>query len=57
MDATPKAKREFDPDFSPLHVSNQDAAKDHGLTWDRRRQAYVDQDGCPRRDRFGQVLG
>ncbi len=57
MNTTPKPKRQFDPDFSPLHLINQDAAKDHGLTWDRRRQVYVDPDGCPTRDRFGQVLG
>jgi hypothetical protein len=47
----------FDADFSPDHETNKQAAKAHGLRFDRQRNVYVDSDGCPTRDRFGQPLG
>ena len=49
-----KQKKKFDPDFSPRHQSNREAAKDHGLRFDARKGAYVDDGGCLVRDRFGQ---
>ena len=50
-------KTEFDADFSPDHPINEQAAEDHGFTYDPKRKVYVDSDGCPVRDHFGQVLG
>jgi hypothetical protein len=50
-------EKEFDPDFSPDHEINKEAAKAHGLRYDRRRRAYVDEDGCSTRDKFGRPLG
>jgi hypothetical protein len=50
-------EKEFDPDFSPDHEINKEAAKAHRLRYDRRRRIYVDEDGCPTRDKFGQPLG
>jgi hypothetical protein len=47
----------FDPDLSPDHETNRRAAEAHGLRYDRRRRVYVDADGCPTRDEFGQPLG
>jgi hypothetical protein len=44
----------FDTNFSPEHQQNKDAARARGLTYDRKKQCYVDEDGCVRRDRFGQ---
>lgn len=52
--ATEHKKREFDSDLSLDNPANKQAAEDHGLRFDRRRRAYVDEDGCPIRDRFGQ---
>ncbi len=46
----------FDPDLSPEHETNVEAAKAHGVTYDRERRQYVDEDGCPRFDQFGQRL-
>jgi len=46
----------FDPDLSPEHETNKEAAKANGLRYDSRRKMYVDEDGCLRRDRFGQPL-
>jgi hypothetical protein len=49
-------KKHFDPDFSPHHEINQEAAKDHGLKYDSKNKVYKDEDGCLIRDRFGQRL-
>ena len=49
-------KKDFDPDLSPDHETNKQAARDRGLRYDARKRAYVDQDGCLVRDRFGQRL-
>lgn len=46
----------FDPDFTPEHEQNKEAARVRRLKYDPRKRAYVDQDGCLRRDRFGQLL-
>jgi len=46
----------FDPDLTPEHQQNKEAARARRLTYDRRKRAYVDEDGCLRRDRFGQPL-
>jgi hypothetical protein len=46
----------FDPDFSPFDGVNREAAAAHGLRSDPRQNLYVDEDGCPVRDRFGQAL-
>jgi hypothetical protein len=56
MPEEPK-KTKFDPDFSPNHETNRKAAKEQGLRYSPRLRVYVDSDGCPRRDRFGQPLG
>jgi len=50
-------KPAFDADLSPDNVHNVEAARAHGLRFDRRRNVYVDADGYPIRDRFGQALG
>jgi hypothetical protein len=47
----------FDPDLSPSSETNEEAARERGLRYDRTKEAYVDEDGCPVRDRFGQFLG
>jgi len=47
----------IDADFSPKHPSNVEAAQELGLRYDPVRGAYVDGDGCPTLDRFGQPLG
>ena len=46
----------FDPDLSPRNEVNVQAAKIRGLRYDVRLGCYVDSDGCPRKDRFGQSL-
>ncbi|MBI4144963.1 hypothetical protein HY493_02050 [Candidatus Woesearchaeota archaeon] len=51
------AKPAFDPDLPPSNIQNREAARAHGLRYDRRRNVYVDEDGFPARDRFGQYLG
>ncbi|MES2994618.1 MAG: hypothetical protein V4681_01090 [Patescibacteria group bacterium] len=51
-----KQKQEFDSDFGPSNPVNKQAARDHGLRFDSRKKAYVDEDGCLVRDRFGQRL-
>jgi hypothetical protein len=47
----------IDPDVSPYEEHNREAARRLGLRYSRRRGCYVDEDGCPTRDRFGQPLG
>lgn len=47
---------DFDPDFSPDSEYNQEAAEARGLQFDPQSQQYVDDDGCPVRDEFGQPL-
>lgn len=46
----------FDPDFSRHHEINREAARVRNLRFSLRHDAYVDEDGCPVRDRFGQPL-
>ncbi len=46
----------FDPDLSPEHETNVEAAKAHGVMYDPARRQYVDEDGCPKFDAFGQPL-
>ncbi len=46
----------FDPDFPPTHDINRRAAEARGLKWDPRQQYFVDNDGLPALDRFGQRL-
>lgn len=46
----------FDPDLSPSAEVNRKAAEERRLRYSSRRQTYVDEDGCLRRDRFGQPL-
>lgn len=48
---------DFDPDLSPDHPTNIEAAEQRSLKYDKRRKVYVDSDGCPRRDKYGQTLG
>jgi hypothetical protein len=50
----PVRKTDFDPDLSPQHQTNKQAAEDHGLRFNPRKRAYVDEDGSLIRDRFGQ---
>jgi hypothetical protein len=47
----------FDPDFSPEHPINVAAAEARGLTYDRVKGLYLDEDGYPAVDKFGQKLG
>ncbi len=49
-----EAKTEFDTDLSPQNPHNVQAAKDHGLTYDSGKRAYVDAEGSLVRDQFGQ---
>ena len=52
----PNKKKDFDPDFSPGHEINQEAAEDRGLTYDPERRQYVDDEGYVTHDEFGQPL-
>lgn len=47
----------FDPDLAPTGAHNTNIARMHGLKYDDQSRVYVDEDGCPTRDRFGQHLG
>lgn len=49
-----KKLTDFDADLSPDHPSNQKAAEQRGLVYDRRERVYRDEDGCLIRDEFGQ---
>jgi hypothetical protein len=49
-------KTAFDPDFSPESEINQEAAKSRDLHYSWWSGQYVDEDGCPVRDKFGQLL-
>ena len=46
----------FDSDLDIDHPYNQEVAQELGVTWDEGKQAYVDRDGLPTYDRFGQPL-
>jgi hypothetical protein len=46
----------FDPDLSPQHETNLEAAQAHGVKFDPWLRQYLDEDGCPRFDAFGQPL-
>ncbi len=46
----------FDPSLPYWHMDNQRAAQERGLRYDARRQVYVDDEGYPVLDRFGQPL-
>ena len=50
-------KNSFDPDLSPDHEVNRDAAEEQGLTYDPEEAVYRDEDGCPVLNEFGQSLG
>lgn len=47
----------FDADLPPTHPTNQAAAKARGLRYVADREVYVDADGLPALDQFGQALG
>ena len=49
-------KRDFDSDVSPENPVNVKAVEQRGLMYNPRRGYYVDEDGCPVRDEFGQSL-
>jgi len=49
--------KDFDPDLSPYHQDNKEAAADHGLHYDPVSRVYRDEDGFPILDKFGQPLG
>lgn len=51
---TEKQKAQFDADYSPKNPQNQQATRDHGLRWSARKRCYVDEEGLPVRDRYGQ---
>ncbi len=51
-----KKKPDFDPDFSPQHIQNRNAAEAHDLTYDSRTRQYRDSEGFPVRDKYGQKL-
>jgi hypothetical protein len=46
----------FDPDLSPQADVNVEAAKAHGVTYDSEKRQYLDEDGHPKYDHFGQPL-
>lgn len=48
---------QFEAGLPPSNVHNKEAAKARGFRYDSRRQCYVDSDGCPRLDKYGQYLG
>jgi len=50
-------KIEFDPDLSPDGEHNRKVARIRGLSYDPENEFYVDEDGFPSRDEFGQPLG
>lgn len=56
MQPQPTEPPAFDPDLPLSSETNRTAARARGLRFDAKRAAYVDADGCPRRDRFGQPL-
>jgi hypothetical protein len=45
---------QFDPDFSPMHPTNREAARVRRLRFDGQKGQYVGSGGNPVRDRFGQ---
>lgn len=45
---------DFDPDSSPASEQNTEAAEQRGLRFDNKEKAFVDEDGCLIRDRYGQ---
>lgn len=47
----------FDPDLPWTAETNRQAAKARGLVYDRKKKVYIDPDGCPILDGFGQPLG
>lgn len=47
---------DFDPEFSPEHPHNMEAAERHHLRWNAERRMYEDEDGCLVRDEYGQPL-
>jgi hypothetical protein len=46
----------FDADLSQEHPTNVEAAKAHRVTYSPELRQYVDEDGCPRFDAYGQPL-
>lgn len=52
-----RVRTDFDPDLSPNHPANTEAARQRGLRFDSSIDAFVDEDGLPIRDKFGQELG
>ncbi len=44
---------DFDPDFSPEHPNNIEAARQRGWEYDPVKSAYIDEDGCLMADEFG----
>jgi hypothetical protein len=46
----------FEPSLSPDNIHNREAAKQRDLTYDPKRQVYIDGEGYLIRDKFGQPL-
>lgn len=46
----------FDADLSPENPHNRETAEKLGVTFDPDKRVYVDGEGCPTHDRFGQKL-
>ncbi len=53
----PLKREEFDPDLSPDSPHNREIAERLDLTYDSKRRLYLDSNGYPARDQFGQELG
>ena len=51
-----RRRSRFDAELGPNHEINQAAARSHGLTYDRGKRAFVDDEGCPVRDKYGQPV-
>lgn len=52
-----RKKEDFDPDLSPDSPHNLQVADRLELIYNAKRRLYLDPDGCPVRDQFGQELG
>lgn len=45
---------DFDPDFSPQHPDNIEAARQRGWEYDVIKRAYIDEEGCLMADEYGE---
>ena len=48
------SQKKFDPDLSPKHRVNAEAAVTKNMRFDEKKRSYVDQEGSLVLDKFGQ---